>query len=138
MTAAIMTRKELKVACLAMLDQNAVEHPAGHQGKLAARYVLRSKVGGRIGLMFEKSDKTKPLLWVEQRFLRELVVSDIEFRVYPASSLYQTVEPGGKQPYGRHAALKSMRDLAHADLVRFSIDRVEQLRTILTHLATVA
>ena len=31
-----------------------------------------------------------------------------------------------------------MRDLAHADLVRFSIDRVEQLLMILTHLATVA
>lgn len=138
MTAAIMTRQELKAACLAMLDQNAVEHPAGHQGKLAARYVFRSKVGERIGLMFEKSDKTKPLLWVEHRFTRDLVGNDIELKVYPASSLYLAVEPGGKQPYGRHAALKGMRDLAHADLVRFSIDRVEQLRTILTHLATVA
>ncbi|WP_304774728.1 hypothetical protein [Cypionkella sp.] len=133
-----MTRQELKSACLAMLDQNAVEHPAGHQGKLAARYVLRSKVGARIGLMFEKSDKTKPLLWVEHRFLRDLVHDDIEFKVYPASSLYQADEPDEKQSYGRHAALKSMRDLAHVDLVRLTTDRVEQLRTFLTHLATVA
>lgn len=88
--------------------------------------------------MFEKSDKTKPLLWIEHRFLRDLVHDDIEIKFYPASALYQAVEPGGKQPYGRHAALKPMRDLAHVDLVRFSIDRVEQLRTILTHLATVA
>lgn len=133
-----MTRQELKAACLAMLDQNAAEHPAGHQGKLAARYLLRSQSGERIGLMFEKSDKTKPLLWVEHRFMRDLVDDDIEFKRYPAASLYQAVEPKGKQPYGRHAALKSMRDLARADLVRLTIDRVEQLRTILAHLATAA
>lgn len=138
MTAAIMTRHELKAECLAMLDQNAVQHPAGHQGKLAARYVLRSEAGARIGLMFEKNDKTKPLLWVEHRFLRDWVHDDIEFKLYPASALYQAVEPGGKQPYGRHAALKGMRDLANADLVRVTIDRVEQLRTLLAHLATVA
>lgn len=94
-----MTRQELKAACLAMLDQNTAEHPAGHQGKLAARYVLRSQSGERIGLMFEKSDKTKPLLWVEHRFLRDLVHDDIEFKVYLASSLYPAVEAGGNQPY---------------------------------------
>jgi len=132
-----MTRQELKAECLALLDQNAVEHPAGHQGKLAARYVLRSNVGARIGLMFEKSDKTKALLWVEHRFLRHLVDGDIEFKLYPASALYQAGEPDEKQSYGRHAALKSMRDLAHVDLVRLTIDRVEQLRTILTYLAAV-
>lgn len=88
--------------------------------------------------MFEKSDKTKPLLWVELRFLRDLVHDDIEFKLYPASALYQAVEPGGQQPYGRHAALKGMRDLANADLVRLTIDRVEQLGTLLAHLATVA
>ncbi|MDB5658479.1 MAG: hypothetical protein JWS10_1094 [Cypionkella sp.] len=98
MTAITVMRLELVKACLAMLDQHAVEHPAGHQGKLAARYVLRSNVSARIGLMFEKSDKTKPLLWVEHRFLRNLVHDDIELKLYPASAPYQAVEPGGNSP----------------------------------------
>jgi hypothetical protein len=59
---AIMTRNTLKAACLSLLDTAAAEHPAGHQGKLAARYVLRSRSDERIGLMFEKSEKTKALL----------------------------------------------------------------------------
>ena len=32
-------RAALKSAVLAILDQVALEHPVGHQGKLAARYV---------------------------------------------------------------------------------------------------
>jgi hypothetical protein len=59
-----------------------------------------------------------------------LLEADIEFRVSLASSLYQETEPGGKCPYGRHAALKSMRDLANADLVRFTIERLTQMQLI--------
>ena len=61
----------------------------------------------------------------------------IEFRVDPASALYREVESGGKRPYGRHAALRSMRDLANADLVRCTIERFEQLETILAKLSAV-
>ena len=130
----INTRAELKLACLALLEQNAVEHPAGHQGKLAARYVIRSGEGERVGLMFEKSEASKPYLWVDRKVARNLMDADIELRVYLASSLYQSAEPDGKLRYGRHAALKSMRDLANADLVRFTIDRITQLQEILAHL----
>lgn len=130
-----MTREDLKAACLALLDQAAVEHPAGHQGKLAARYTLRSAGGERLGLMFEKSEKAKSHLWVDRRHVGDLFEAGIDYRIYPAASLYQEIEPGGKRPYGRHAALKPMRDLANADLVRFSIDRIDQLRMILTRLS---
>jgi predicted helicase len=49
------SRAALKSAVLAILDQVALEHPVGHQGKLAARYVLRSQNGERIELMFENA-----------------------------------------------------------------------------------
>jgi len=127
---AITSSNALKAACLSLLDTAAAEHPAGHQSKLAARYVLRSRSDERIGLMFEKSEKTKALLWVGNVHARNLLEADIEFRVYLASSLYQETEPGGKRPYGRHAALKSMRDLANADLVRFTIERFTQMQFI--------
>ncbi|MCZ0963875.1 hypothetical protein [Paracoccus benzoatiresistens] len=132
----LLSRSELKAACLALLDAAAIEHPAGHQGKLAARYLLRTEANERIGLMFEKDERTKANLWVDQAFVRELLDSDIEQRTYLASSLYRSEVPGGKQTYGRHAALKAMRDLAHADLVRFTISEPDQLQWILDHLAS--
>ena len=135
MNAEVMNREMLIAACLTLLNRSAVEHPAGHQGKLAARYIIRSNNDERIGLMFEKSGKTRPYLWIARPHARDLLEADIEFRIYLASSLYQEAEPGGKRPYGRHAALKSMRDLANADLVRFSIDRIGQMALILEKLA---
>lgn len=60
---------------------------------------------------------------------------DIKFRVYSAADLYKPTESDGKPAYGRHTALKAMRDLANADLVRFTIDRVEQMQVILAKLA---
>src|SRR5690606_25005406 len=55
----LMIRKELKLACLALLDDAAVEHPSGHQGKSAARYILRSENDDRIELMFEKGENSR-------------------------------------------------------------------------------
>lgn len=86
--------------------------------------------------MFEKGEKSKPNLWVERRFVSGLEEAGIEFRVYLASALYPTSAPDQKQAYGRHAALKAMRDLANADLVRFTIERITQLEMILAELMT--
>jgi len=135
MTGQALTRSELKAACLALLDATAIEHPAGHQGRLAARYLLRTDANERVGLMFEKGDKTQAHLWVESRFVRDFTGHGIESRVYLASALYQPAGDGQKAAYGRHAALQSMRDLAHADLVRFTISEPQQLQQVLEHLA---
>lgn len=125
---------ELTVACLSLLDAVAIEHPAAHT-KLAARYILRSKDDDRIELMFEMNGSGWPKLWLTHAHARQLTDLGIKFRSYPASALYQSSESGGKLSYGRHAALKSMRDLANADLVRFTIDRPVQLQAILMKLA---
>lgn len=135
MTTQVLVRADLKAYCLDMLEAASFEHPSGHQGKLAARYVLISASGERVGLMFEKSECAKPHLWVEQRFACGLLDLDIEFQLSPASSLYREVEVGGKRTYGRHNGLKAMRDLANADLIRFTINEISQLKAILQKLA---
>lgn len=127
-------RALLKLACIARLNAVAQEHPAGHQGKLAARYVILTDSGDRIGLMFEKHATTGAYLWLEHRFARMLLDLGIAWRAYPAAGLYRTDELEAKPRYGRHAALKAMRDLANADLVRFEIDRITQLELILSRL----
>ncbi|WP_231572730.1 hypothetical protein [Paracoccus sanguinis] len=126
-------REELKAQCLALLKEAAHEHPAGHS-KLVARYVMRSRNDNRIELMFEKSDKSRANLWLASRYGAELMDVGIRCRAYPASAIYQDAAPGGKKVYGRHSALKSMRDLAHADLIRLTIERPAQMETILRKL----
>lgn len=125
-------REQLKSSCLGLLDAAAIEHPAGH-GKLFARYVLRSEEGDRIELMFEKGEKSPAHLWLTRRHALPLLTMGMEFR----AELYQPTEPGGKPVYGRQSALKSMRDLANADLVRLKIERVEQMEMILAKLVAV-
>lgn len=130
----LMNREELKLACLALLDDAAVEHPSGHQGKLAARYILRSVNGERIELMFEKGAKSPANLWVAQKYVSDLLATDIEARLYPSLAVDRVVKPDGERLYGRHSALKSMRGLVHANLVRFTVKRVSQIEMILERL----
>lgn len=129
------SRAALKSAVLAMLDQVALEHPVGHQGKLAARYVLRSQNGERIELMFEKGPKSPPHLWMSRA--HAAVVGDVGavVRDYPAADLHRVADKEtGKAAYGRHAALKPMRELGEADLVRLTVEDTGQVDVILERL----
>ncbi|WP_374393786.1 hypothetical protein [Tabrizicola sp.] len=126
-----MIREELKRACLGILDSMCIEHPAGHQSKLAARYVIVARNGERIGLMFEKAPSAPANLWLRADHARRLGNPGCDCRDYPASDLYAENDEKGRPIYGRHAGLKTMRDLAHADLLRLAIEDVGQLEHIL-------
>lgn len=126
-------RAELKARCLELLDAMAIEHPAGH-GKLCARYIMRTQDGDRIELMFERGDNTRPHLWMAEKHARSFISCGAQYREYPAVSLYRPAQDSGKPTYGRHSALKAMRDLANADLIRFTIDTSTQLEFILARL----
>lgn len=126
-----MTREELKRDCLALLDRAAIEHPVGHQGKLAARYVLRTAQENRIELMFEKGPSSPANLWVAKEFAAGLMDLHIAYRMLPGSPIGASLDDGTKRAYERHAALKPMRQLATADLVCFRIETEDQLRQIL-------
>lgn len=136
MSEARETRRALKDACLALLNTVAVEHPAGHQSKLAARYVIISRSGERIGLMFEKHESVPAQVWIAHRYAKVLVGGSIPVRAYRARELYTIVQADAEPAYGCHAALKSMRDMANTDLLRFTLESRGQLETIVSHLAT--
>lgn len=126
---------ELKRLCIERLDEAAMEHPSGHQGKLAARYLLKRPDGDVVELMFEKGPKNPPNLWVTNTRVAELISqSELQFRLSPASILFNKKGSDGKPVFGRHSALKAMRELGHADLVCFRITSPDDLDRILGHL----
>ncbi|WP_322864906.1 hypothetical protein U5922_001095 [Aquicoccus sp. G2-2] len=131
----MMDRDELKLACLAHLDAQAMEHPSGHQGKLAARYLLRCRDRDRAEVMFEKGPKTPANFWVAHTRVGGLIDKPgLHFQSSPASALFAAKGSNGKPIYGRHSALKSMRELGHADLICFKITTAAELDRILNHL----
>lgn len=128
-----MNRAQLKLDCLAILDARASEHPAGHQGKLAARYLLRC-ASGAVELMFEKAPATPANLWGALSDIANLIPkSSFDSKIFPASALYSTKGKNGDPLYGRHSALKVMSKLQNADLVRFRLSTVAELNQILDH-----
>ena len=130
-----MDRETLKQDCLACLDAQAMEHPAGHQGKLAARYLLRCSDGDMAEVMFEKGPKTPANLWVAHKRVASLIAEPgLHFQSSPASALFATRGSNGKPIYGRHSALKSMRELENGDLICFRITSPEELERVLKHL----
>jgi len=129
------TRAALKQACLEVLDTACVMHPAGHQMKLAARYVLITKDGDRIALMFDKGPNSPANLWMLAAHAARIEHLGLPRRDYPAAELYAGTDDRGRPVYGRHSALRQMRELANADLVRFEIDHATLLQPLLRDLA---
>jgi hypothetical protein len=127
-------RGDLKRACLAALEAVAVEHPTGHQGKLAARYVLHTPRGAAIEIMFEKGPKTPAHLWMSGEAGEGMIDAGIRYRLSPAADTYATVDAEGRPRYGRHSALKAMRQLANADLICFTIERPAEIDKLLESL----
>lgn len=124
-------RAALKFAILQRLSEVATEHPAGHQGKLAARFVFRSHDGEGIELMFEKGRNSPPNLWMHQERAELLMTSGIDHRKSEAATLYAVTNEMGKKTYGRHAALLAMHQLANADLVRFKLTSLDELEMMI-------
>ena len=131
MTQKTMDRADLKRACLVALDAVAVEHPAGHQGKLAARYVLRNSAGEAIELMFEKGPQTPANLWMLRDAGKVMIDAGIRYRLSPATDTYAIADTAGRPRYGRHSALRPMRQLANADLICFTIERLGEMEMLL-------
>ncbi len=109
-------RSHLKTAIAAMLDALAAEHPLGHQDAYARRYILTTRSGKRVEVMFEQSSKTPANLSIETRIAGALSTGAIKQRPSPASALYATPGKSGAPQYGRHSALEKMPDLGMADL----------------------
>lgn len=59
-------------------------HPSGHQTKLASRYVLVTKAGERIALMFEKGPTSPANLWIHAEHAASIEHLGLSRRDYPA------------------------------------------------------
>jgi hypothetical protein len=130
-----MDREALKLCCVTRLDECAIEHPAGHQAKLAARYLIRPPSGIPIALMFEKGPNTPANLWVAHKHVLNLVAqTDLNIKLSLASELYSSNSKSGRPLYGRHSALMTMPELKDADLIRIRISSVAELDEVLDHL----
>ena len=134
MTQEALDRDELKRLWLLAFDSVAVEHGAGHQGKLAARYVLHTPTGSAIELMFEKGPKSPANLWLAKETGRALLDQGLRYRFSPATDTYAKADANGRALYGRHSGLKPMRQLAHADLLCFTIERPTEVKWLLDKL----
>ena len=126
-----MSRYMLKAAVVQRLADVAVEHPAGHQGKLAARFIFRTPDGERVELMFEKGPATPANLWVCERFVQNLDSTMISQRRSTAGALYRSKKADGKKIYDRHSGLRPMPQLSDADLVCFKLEGMEDLEKVL-------
>lgn len=122
-----LSRAALKGAILARLDSLGREHPLGHQGAYANRYILRSDHGALVELLFEKGEKSPPNLWVRADQAGALQGGPIPLRHSSAAMLYQKPSKDGGRSYGRHSALEPMPILGRADLLCFALRSVEDL-----------
>lgn len=127
-------RSHLKTAIAAVLDALAEEHSLRHQDAYARRYILTTRSGKRVELMFEQSPKTPANLWIEGRIAGPLATSGLKQRSSPASSLYITPGKSGALQYGRHSALEKMPALGTADLICLQPETLAEAGTILDHL----
>lgn len=124
-------RSELKSAIIKRLDQVCQEHPMGHQGAYANRYIFRGENGTTTEILFEKSDRTPANLWVLEAILAATENPGVTWKTSPASKLYQSPGANGKMKYGRHSALEKMEILGKADLACVNLSSVAQLDSLL-------
>lgn len=126
-------RDNFLLGCVELLNNVAIPHPAGHTTSVS-RYVMRARDENRIDLMLERNRRGRAKLWISSVQAQILLDLGIEHRDYPASEVYKSEVGEHSLKYSRHAGLRQIRSLANADLVRFTIDEVEQLSRIVDRL----
>jgi hypothetical protein len=124
----------LKKAVVNLFDARADEHELGHQDCMANRYVLRSRHGARVEIMFEKSAETSANFWCLRAAAGWALIADLAPRTFPSTALWTKRNQNGELLYGRHSALEKMPQLGKADLVRFELKHFNQAEKIIERL----
>jgi hypothetical protein len=120
-----------------MLDSFATEHPLKHQDAYARRYILQTKTGKRLEMMFEQSETSPANIWISSHIASGPALSKIGQKLSPASKLYRNAGTTGNLNYGRHSALEKMPQLGNADLVCLQPQTLAEAGAILDHLLVV-
>lgn len=122
----------LRRDCLVHLESVARRHPAGHSAK-AGRYVIDTP-DAPVALMVERNEGAQVNLWVPAWRAKALSIDPDRLDDYPASALWKKTNAKGQKLYGRHSGLRTMAELADADLKRITLRSLSELRTILSDL----
>ena len=130
-------RDFLKAAVLAVLDATADEHAERHQASKAARYVLVSRHGVRVEIMFEKNPDSPANLWCLKTAAGSALIAAQRPTLSTASVLWTKRGKDGDLLYGRHSALERMGQLGGADLVCFKLTSMTYFGQIIDHLRDV-
>jgi hypothetical protein len=130
-------RGQLKAGIAAMLDGLAIEHPLGHQDAYARRYLMKTKNGASLELMYEQAAKTPANIWVLASHAKAKPASKIKQTASPVTKLYAKIGKRGKPVYGRHSALEKMPVLGMAELVCLRPETLAEAGEILDHLLEV-
>lgn len=120
-------RMQLKKSIIGLLDGVGREHPSGHQGAYANRYVVSAAGGRPVEVMFEKSERVPANIWCPAGVAK--LVPDVPMKMSLKASLWQF--KNGEKQYGRHSGLRAMPQLAEADLVKFQPETLEQARKVI-------
>lgn len=133
----IEDRQFLKAAAIGLLGSIAKEHPLGHQSSKAARFILTSRHGAEVEIMFEKDDRSPPNLWCLERAAGAALIGNFRPKLSPVCLLRTTFGPDGNLQYGRHSSLERMEQLGDADLVCFAPASLAELGEIIDRLRSV-
>ncbi|WP_139323317.1 hypothetical protein [Roseomonas sp. TAS13] len=130
-------RQFLKDGAVGLLTAIAEEHPLGHQPSKAARFVLTSRHGVKVEIMFEKNMTSPPNLWCLEKAASPALIARLKPKRSSASKLRTSRGPDGKVQYGRHSSLERMGQLGEADLVCFAPDSFAEIGEIIDRLRSV-
>lgn len=131
-------RQFLKEAAVGLLGAVAKEHPLGHQASKAARFLLKSRHGIDVEIMFEKNGGSPPNLWCLEKAAGAALTGKLRAKLLPAHLLRTSSGPDGKPQYGRHSSLEQMDQLGDTDLVRFAPESLAELGEIIDRLRNVS
>ena len=130
-------RQLLKDGAVALLTAIAEDHPLGHQSSKAARFVLTSRHGVKVEIMFEKNMTSPPNLWCLEKAAGRALIARLKRKLSPASELRTSYGPDGEVQYGRHSSLERMDQLGEADLVCFVPESFAEIGEIVDRLRSV-
>lgn len=127
-------RNILKTAVVELLDAKAEEHELPHQKSKANRYVLTSRHGAPVEIMFEKNEDSSAYFWCLRAAAGPSLISELDPKPFPSAELWTKRDENGGPIYGRHSALEKMPQLGGADLVRFALKNVRDAEKIIERL----
>ena len=133
-------RSVLRNEIVELLDREA--RPDGDNGRLAGvrRYTLKANDGTDLQIMFQVYENQKtgrsapPNIWFLKAAAKLMNTQKPAYKDYPASSINQRKPVTGRVTYGRHSGLKSMTQLAEADLLRFTPETIFEVEKLIAAL----